>query len=67
MTFEYCVERKGSIGEAICDLAKEKKVCCIVMGQRGLGLVERTLFGSVSEYVLHNANTTVVIVPPHDK
>ena len=64
---EFCREKKASIGEEICELAKENEVCCIVMGQRGIGVIERTLFGSVSEYVLHHAKTTVVLVPPKKK
>ena len=64
---EFCMEKQCSIGETICEIAKENNVCCIVMGQRGLGAIKRKLYGSVSEYVLHNAQTTVVVVPPEKK
>ena len=65
---EFCMERKSSVGEAICDIAKENSgISCIVMGQRGHGAIKRALYGSVSEYVLHHAHTTVVIVPPEKK
>ena len=53
-----------SVGRAICDLVKELAPTCVVIGQRGLGAVKRTLFGSVSDFVLHHAHVPVVIVPP---
>ena len=64
---EFCKEKKGSVGEAICELAKENNVCCIVMGKRAMGAIKRALQGSVSEYVLHNSHTTVMIVPAEKK
>ena len=65
---EFCMEKRSSVGEALCEIAKENnEICCIVMGQCGHGAIKKTLFGSVSEYVLHNAHTTVVVVPPEKK
>ena len=62
------MEKRSSVGEAICGIAKENnEICCIVMGQCGHGAIMKTLFGSVSEYVVHNAHTTVVIVPSMKK
>ena len=53
-----------SVGRTICNMVKEMNPTCVVIGQRGLGTVKRTLFGSVSDYVLHHAHLPVVIVPP---
>ena len=64
---ELCMEKLCSVGETICEIAKVNQVCCIVMGQCGHGAIKKTLFGSVSEYVLRNAHTTVVVVPPEKK
>ena len=53
-----------SIGQTICELVKEYDPSSVVIGQRGLGAVKRTIFGSVSEYILHHAHIPVLIVPP---
>ena len=60
----YTAAKIDSMGHTICKIAKENNAACIVMGQRGLGAIKRTIFGSVSEYVLHHAHVTVLIVPP---
>ena len=57
-------EKNESVGRTICNLIKEHQPSCLVMGQRGLGTVKRTIYGSVSDYVLHHAHIPVVIVPP---
>ncbi|KAA3681376.1 uncharacterized protein DEA37_0013912 [Paragonimus westermani] len=51
-------------GEHIVRLAQEHGAHMIVVGNRGIGTVRRTFLGSVSDYILHNANVPVVIVPP---
>jgi len=48
-------------GEALVDIAKEKKPLMVVMGTRGLGTMRRTILGSVSDYVLHHAHCPVMI------
>lgn len=60
----FTEEKDESIGHTICKLAQEHQATCIVMGQRGLGAVKRTIYGSVSDHVLHHAHITVLIVPP---
>ena len=55
--------RIGVPVEKICAEAKELNATCIVMGSRGLGPMQRTLLGSVSYNVLHEALRPVVIVP----
>ena len=59
--------KDGSVGDAICELVNENKPSFVVIGQRGFGAIKRTLFGSVSEYVLHNSRVPVMIVPPPKK
>ncbi|XP_057292825.1 universal stress protein MT2085-like [Hydractinia symbiolongicarpus] len=55
---------QDSIGNTICEIAKKCEATLIVIGQRGLGAIRRTLFGSVSDYVLHHTHIPVVVVPP---
>lgn len=50
-------------GYVICKLAEDLKAEFIVLGQRGLGTLSRTLYGSTSDYVLHHAQVPVMIVP----
>ena len=54
-------------GHMICELAKEKNVDSIVMGQRGLGTISRMLLGSTSDYVLHHAHVPVIVIPKGDR
>ncbi|VDP68615.1 unnamed protein product [Echinostoma caproni] len=51
-------------GEHIVRLAQDQNVQMIVVGNRGIGTVRRTFLGSVSDYILHNANVPVIVVPP---
>ena len=60
----FTKEKTDSIGQVICNIANDNHATCIVMGQRGLGTIKRSIFGSVSDYVLHHANVAVLIVPP---
>ncbi|XP_057292818.1 universal stress protein Slr1101-like [Hydractinia symbiolongicarpus] len=53
-----------SVGHTLCKLAKKNHAKVIVIGQRGLGTVRRTLFGSVSDYVLHHTHIPVIVVMP---
>ena len=64
---ELCAEKQYSIGESICELAREKGACGIVMGRKEVGTIKRTLFGSVSEYVMENTNSPLVLVPSEKK
>ena len=57
-------EKIDTIGNTICKIAREHNASCIVMGQRGMGVIKRAMLGSVSDYVLHHAHITVLIVPP---
>jgi len=55
---------KNSTGHVICELAQENKADLIVVGQRGLGTVSRTLLGSTSDFILHHSKIPVMVVPP---
>ncbi|VDP88904.1 unnamed protein product [Echinostoma caproni] len=51
-------------GVALVKVIHELKGDYVIMGNRGVGKVRRTFFGSVSSYVLHHVNVPVSIVPP---
>ena len=66
-TIEICMERRGSIGETLCEIVKEHQACCIIMGQRGCSMIKRAIHGCVSEYVTkHAKNTAVIVVKPNE-
>ena len=52
---------EGEPREVIVKEAERLKVQLIIMGSRGLGIVQRLLLGSVSDYVVHNAKCSVLI------
>jgi len=49
------------VGEALVEFTSEKKSDLIVLGDTGYGLLERTVLGSVSRYVLRHASCSVWI------
>ncbi|VDD79398.1 unnamed protein product [Mesocestoides corti] len=51
-------------GEVIVNQARELNIDLIVMGSRGVSTLKRTVFGSVSDYVLHHACVPLTVVPP---
>ena len=60
----FVEEKHESIGKTICDIAKYNDAACVVLGPRGLKALERTIYGSVSDYVIRNLHVPVVFVPP---
>lgn len=52
----------GSAGKVICTLAKTWNADLIVIGRRGLSGITELLIGSVSNYVLHHAPSSVHII-----
>ncbi len=52
----------GSPGRNICDLARTWKSDLIVMGRRGHSGFNELILGSVSNYVLHHAPCSVLVV-----
>ena len=57
---------QGNAGRTICKIAKEKQADLIVIGRRGRTGIGEMLLGSVSNYVLHNAYCSVLIVQKKD-
>ena len=54
----------GSPGRKICELAQSQKVDLIVIGHRGRRGLSEFFLGSVSNYVLHHATCSVLMVQP---
>lgn len=54
----------GTPGKMICQVASEWKADLIVIGHRGLSGLKELVLGSVSNYVLHHAPCSVLIVQP---
>jgi nucleotide-binding universal stress UspA family protein len=52
----------GSPGKTICTIAKNWGADLIVMGRRGLSGIEEFLVGSSSNYVMHHAPCSVLVV-----
>jgi nucleotide-binding universal stress UspA family protein len=52
----------GHPGPKIRDIAQEWEADLIVLGRRGLGGVSELVLGSVSNYVLHHASCSVLVV-----
>lgn len=57
--FDY---KQGDAGQTICTLAKNWEADIIVIGRRGRSGLSEMLLGSVSNYVLHHASCTVMVV-----
>jgi nucleotide-binding universal stress UspA family protein len=55
------LEPAGDPARKIEEIARDGEFDTIVMGSRGLGALERTLQGSVSEHVVSHSDATVVI------
>ncbi len=54
---------QGATAETILHEANKLQVNMIVVGSHGHGAVHRLLVGSVSEHVLRNSTTPVLVVP----
>ncbi len=54
----------GNPGSRICRIAKEWQADVVVIGHRGRSGLEEFFLGSVSNYVLHHAHCSVLIVQP---
>jgi nucleotide-binding universal stress UspA family protein len=54
--------RGGDVGPQICEIAHQTNADLIVIGRRGRGRLQSALLGSVSNYVLHHAHCSVLVV-----
>lgn len=59
------LQQAGEAGRAICDRAKAIEADLIVVGSHGRRGLDELLMGSVSSYVMHRADCSVMVV--HDK
>jgi len=53
----------GNVTNCIVEIAEKDKYDLIVLGDKGLGIVQRFLLGSVSDKVSHKAKCSVLIFP----
>jgi len=56
------VQKSGTSGRTICELAQTSQVDLVVVGHRGVSGLQEFLQGSVSNYVLHHAPCSVMMV-----
>ncbi len=55
------LERHGSAADALLEEARKENVDLIVVGTRGLNALQRTVMGSVSTKVMHDAPCDVLV------
>nr|XP_011464104.1 PREDICTED: universal stress protein A-like protein isoform X1 [Fragaria vesca subsp. vesca] len=52
----------GDPKKAICEAVEKFNIELLVLGSHGRGIVQRAFLGSVSNYCIHNARCTVLVV-----
>ncbi|XP_002157977.1 uncharacterized protein LOC100201638 [Hydra vulgaris] len=64
----YLTRKQNSIGQTICDVTQSHNVNVIVMAQKAVSKLSRTLLGSSSDsdYIMHHAQVPVLIIPTID-
>lgn len=61
---EFDCKAGGEVGPAICEAARNWGADLIVMGRRGRTGLAEVFLGSVSNYVLHRAACSVLVIQP---
>ncbi len=57
------VEEVGDPANQLASFAESKNADLLVIGQRGAGLVERSMVGSVADRLVHISKSPVLVVP----
>ena len=60
------MQTSGSPGREICELAESWEADLVMVGSRGRKGLSEMLLGSVSNYVMHHARCSVMIVHPEE-
>lgn len=55
------LEVNGKPGEAIIKVVKKERAILLILGSRGIGKVQRTIMGSVSDYCVHHSPVPVLV------
>ncbi|XP_063431426.1 universal stress protein YxiE-like isoform X2 [Mytilus trossulus] len=55
------MQLQGDPGHQIVTTAEECRASFIVVGCRGIGVIRRTVLGSVSDYIVHHSNIPVLV------
>lgn len=59
--------RGRGTGETILEIAREHNTSMIIIGTRGLGAISRFMLGSTSDFLVHNSEFPVCVVPPEQQ
>ncbi|OMO68720.1 Universal stress protein A [Corchorus olitorius] len=55
---------EGDPKDKICEASEKMGIDLLILGSRGLGMIQRAFLGSVSDYCAHYAKCAVLIVKP---
>ena len=61
------IHTSGSPGRTICEVARNQDIDLIVIGSHGRAGLKELFLGSVSNYVMHHAPCSVLVVHPREK